>query len=266
MRRRRRRKQQRWGGGRATPQWMKEESGGGEKKKGKKNSPSAQGSVLIRSTDPTHPLEEEAVEITRRGAEGGLSEDGRRAEETAGRAEEDEDCSELVMESGTYFEVEVEVPGSDSDEETLTASWTPSEVIEGPDDVTVLHPAYEPPNSVFSLLGGGAMDEVICGRSLLRLLRVLRRTVLPAHWVPVLTAGPLLQLLKCSKLSSMSDTIVHVHPDHCFYITVQSRLLPDTHSLYTTHTLRITHLSQLVSLVAPPCLTCLPCLRRRRRR
>ncbi|KAM8754672.1 uncharacterized protein AB9X84_011413 isoform 4-T5 [Acanthopagrus schlegelii] len=141
---------QRWGGGRATPQWMKEESGGGEKKKGKKNSPSAQGSVLIRSTDPTHPWEEEAVVITRGGAEGGLSEDGGRAEETAGRAEEDEECSELVMESGTYFEVEVEVevPGSDSDEETLTASWTPSEVIEGPDDVTVLHPAYEPPNSI----------------------------------------------------------------------------------------------------------------------
>ena len=54
------------------------------------------------------------------------------------------------------------------------------------------------------------------------------------------------------QLSSMSDTIVHVHPDHCFYITVQSRLLPDTHSLYTTHTLRITHLSQVTHTHTQP--------------
>ncbi|KAM8754671.1 uncharacterized protein AB9X84_011413 isoform 3-T4 [Acanthopagrus schlegelii] len=143
--------------------------------------------------------------------------------------------------------------------------------------------------SLFSLLGGGAMDEVICGRSLLRLLRVLRRTVLPAHWVPVLTAGPLLQLLKCSKLSSMSDTIVHVHPDHCFYITVQSRLLPDTQSVHNTHTEdptpqpgnththTHTHTTSLMSqlcvcvswclwLPRPASPVCPACCRRRRRR
>lgn len=54
------------------------------------------------------------------------------------------------------------------------------------------------------------MDEVTCGWSLLRLLRVLRRTVLPAHWVPVLAAGPLLQLLQCSKVRVCVCACVHV--------------------------------------------------------
>ena len=89
-------------------------------------------------TDPPHPLllqpkeEEEAVEIRRRGAEGGLC----------------EECSEVVTESGTYYEVEVEVPGSGSDEETLRASSTPSEVTEVPDDVTASCLTYEPPDVI----------------------------------------------------------------------------------------------------------------------
>ncbi|XP_044068067.1 uncharacterized protein LOC122883434 isoform X2 [Siniperca chuatsi] len=250
---------------------------------------------------PLHPLllqpkeEEEAVEIRRKRAE-----DGGTAGETAGRAEQVEACSEGVTDRGMYYEIEVEVPGSDSDEETPTESSTPSEVAEVADDVVVSDPAYEPPEFIslssgsVGLLGGGVSDEVTRGRSLSWLLRALRRTVLPAHWVAVLTDGPLLQLLQCSRLSSMADTIVHVRPDRCVYVTVRSRRLPDTHALYRAHTQRITRLSQLVSLllelerlivcrgsrvrspacrlqvrsptchllVAPPCLTCLPCLLR----
>ncbi|GLD69027.1 uncharacterized protein AKAME5_002034000 [Lates japonicus] len=158
------------------------------------------------------------------------------------------------------------------------------------DDVTASDPAYEPPESIS--LSSWSSDDVTGGRGLLRLLQAVRRAELPPHWVAVLADGPELQLLQCSRLSSMADTVIHIRPDRCFYITVQSRRLPDTHTVYRTHTHRITHLSQLVSLLlklerlnvcrgsrlrssacraqvrspachlllATPCLTCLPCL------
>ncbi|XP_056240674.1 uncharacterized protein LOC130174647 isoform X2 [Seriola aureovittata] len=192
--------------------------------------------------------EEEALEIDtymKVGVEGVQSEEEEEEEEE----EEKEECREGVTERGKYYDMEVEVLGSDSDERTLALSSLFSEVTD--DDVTAEVTGdvkasdliYEPPECI-------------------------------------------------SLLSSMADTMVHIQPDRCFYITVQSRLLPDTHTLYHTHTQRITHLSQVVSLllelerliicrgsmvrsstcqlevrsptchllVAPPFLTCLPCL------
>nr|XP_020470624.1 uncharacterized protein LOC109968598 isoform X3 [Monopterus albus] len=261
---------------------------------------------LAYTPSSLHPLllqpkeEEEAVDIDMHRRMG--AEDGGMMEETTAQVEEEE-CRKGVTDGGKYYEVEVEVPGSDSEEEMLMAASLAAEVTDDVTkkvtyDVTASYPIYKPPECIslssgsFHLLGGGLSDGVTGGWSLLRLLRALRRMVLPAHWVAVLADGPLLQLLQCSRLSSMADTIVHIQPDRCFYITVQSRLLPDTHTLYHTHTLRITNLSQVVSLlleleqliicrgsrvrsstcrldvrsptchllVAPPCLTCLPCL------
>ncbi|XP_042265104.1 uncharacterized protein LOC121895747 [Thunnus maccoyii] len=206
---------------------------------------------------------------------------------------EEEECGEGVTEEGKYYEIQVEMPGLHSNEETLTAASRLSGIAEVADDVTAkvaddvtAHDDISLSSGSFSLLGGGGGggggggDEVTCGRRLSRLLQELRKTVLPAHWVAVLADGPLLQLLQCSRLSSMLTTIIHIQPDLCFFITVENQLLPDTHTLYQTHTQRITRLSQLVSLllelegfvvcrdsrvrschllVAPPRLTCLPC-------
>ncbi|KAM4563656.1 methyl-CpG-binding domain protein 1a isoform 2-T2 [Odontesthes bonariensis] len=230
--------------------------------------------------------EEEPVEIQLCGAGGGVM----KAE-----PEEVEVCSEGVSERGKFYQVEVELPGSDSDEETLTAS-PPSDITEAvtakaADDVTACDVILLGSGS-FSLFGGGVRDGVPGGRSLLHLQRALKRTVLPAHWVSVLADGPVLQLLQCSKLSSMTDTVVHIRPDLRLYISVQNRLLPETHRVYRERPQGGAHLSQLVSLllhlermtvcrgsrvrslvcpqpvrsaacqllVAPPSLTCLPCL------
>ncbi|XP_044206386.1 DNA ligase 1-like isoform X2 [Thunnus albacares] len=232
--------------------------------------------------------EEEAVDIHeygRTGGKGGQREDGgtmEEEEEAAGgmKEEEEEECGEGVTEEGKYYEIQVEMPGLHSNEETLTAASSLSGIAEVTDDVTA-HDDISLSSGSFSLLGGsGGGDEVTCGRRLSRLLQELRKTVLPAHWVAVLADGPLLQLLQCSRLSSMLTTIIHIQPDLCFFITVENQLLPDTHTLYQTHTQRITRLSQLVSLllelegfvvcrdsrvrschllVTAPRLTCLPC-------
>lgn len=69
-------------------------------------------------------------------------------------------CSE-----GEYYDMEVEVPGSDSGKETLTASPTPSsEVTEVSDDVSASDPAYEPLE--FISLVSGAVSHVEYSRCL----------------------------------------------------------------------------------------------------
>ncbi|XP_062315786.1 methyl-CpG-binding domain protein 1a isoform X2 [Osmerus eperlanus] len=86
-------------------------------------------------------------------------------------------------------------------------------------------------------------------RALLRFLRVLRRTVLPAHWVCVMAAGPRLQLLQCSKLSTMGDTVLNIQPGFSYQLTVQRHHLLPTHTLYDSHPLCFANTSQVVSLL-----------------
>ncbi|KAM4737662.1 methyl-CpG-binding domain protein 1a isoform 3-T3 [Anableps anableps] len=156
-----------------------------------------------------------------------------------------------TSEAGRYYEVQVELPGPDSDQNTRTSSALPDITEAGSvGDVTDKRPELLSLNSEgFRLLRGGVRCAAPGGRSLLRLLKTLRRTVLPAHWVAVLAGGPELQLLQCSRLSSMRDTIVHVQSDRSFHISVQNRLLPDSHRVYKEHAHRVAHLSQLVTLL-----------------
>ncbi|XP_014877610.1 uncharacterized protein LOC106939654 isoform X2 [Poecilia latipinna] len=194
-----------------------------------------------------------------------------------------------TSEEGKFYEVEVELPDPESDQNTMTTSSPSHSDITA--DITCKRPDFislEPQG--FCLLGGGA--RCAGGRGLFHLLKALRSTVLPAHWVAVMAAGPELQLLQCCRLSSMRDAIVHVQSDRSFQVSVRSRLLPDGHRLYRECAHRVAHLSQLVSLllhlerlavcrgcrvqaasrrlplrsadchllVAPPFHTCLPCL------
>ncbi|XP_041860722.1 methyl-CpG-binding domain protein 1a isoform X2 [Melanotaenia boesemani] len=219
---------------------------------------------------------------------------------TGGGGMEELGCTERVSEKWRFYDVEVELLGCGSDQEMeMLSSPAPSDItVPVNDEVTACDITCQRPefislsSGLFELFGGGVNDDVTGGRGLQLLLQALRRTVLPAHWVAVLAEGPVLQLLQCSRLSSMTDTIVHVGPDRHVYVSVQNRLLPDTHRLYQEHTHRVEHLSQLVSLLldlermticqgsrvrlhnclqqvkspachlllVPPCLTCLPCL------
>ncbi|XP_068181752.1 neurofilament heavy polypeptide-like isoform X2 [Antennarius striatus] len=234
--------------------------------------------VLLHSVE-----EEDVVEVTRQ-----RREDGGRTNEAC--------RSGVTDREQLYYEVDVVLESLDED--LLKPSSSKPKRVDDDHDATALDRVSKRPKSSSlnsnssSLSGVGPSVEVTSRWDLLQLLLLLRKTVLPAHWVPVLGDGPLLQLLQCSKLSAMADTIVHIRPDQCFYVTINNRKLPDTHALYRTHTPRITRLSQLVSLllklerlivcqgakvgqteglleawssnchllVSPPCLTCRPCL------
>ncbi|XP_048873318.1 methyl-CpG-binding domain protein 1a isoform X2 [Brienomyrus brachyistius] len=101
---------------------------------------------------------------------------------------------------------------------------------------------------IFSLAESSPLDGGV-DQELLRLLEALRRAVLPAHWVGVMVTGPRLQLLQCSKLSTMADTVLHIEPDFSYHISVQELPLLLTHRLYEAHPPRLASTSEVTSLL-----------------
>ncbi|XP_051525601.1 uncharacterized protein LOC127424426 isoform X2 [Myxocyprinus asiaticus] len=84
---------------------------------------------------------------------------------------------------------------------------------------------------------------------LMQLLTALRQTVLPAHWVGVMARGPVLQLLQCSKLSTMADTVVQIDKSFFYQINVQNQPLLLMHPIYTRHPTCLTTVDYVVSLL-----------------
>uniref|UniRef100_A0A8C9SSX7 Methyl-CpG-binding domain protein 1-like n=2 Tax=Scleropages formosus TaxID=113540 RepID=A0A8C9SSX7_SCLFO len=101
---------------------------------------------------------------------------------------------------------------------------------------------------IFSLANSG-QQRCMLGHELLVLLEDLRHTVLPAHWVGLLVKGPQLQLLQCSKLSTMADTVLQIEPSFFYHIRVQDQPLLLTHPLYEAHPSRLTSVPEVVSLL-----------------
>ncbi|XP_072522534.1 methyl-CpG-binding domain protein 1b isoform X2 [Salminus brasiliensis] len=102
---------------------------------------------------------------------------------------------------------------------------------------------------IFSLGSDSAGGGVDLEPELLELLLSLRRTTLPVLWCPVLVEGPRLQLLQCSKMSSMADTTVQVEPNFRFHISVQGQPLLPTHRLYCVHPPRLGSSAQVIALL-----------------
>lgn len=84
---------------------------------------------------------------------------------------------------------------------------------------------------------------------LMELFHSLRQTVLPAHWVGVMAKGPILQLLQCSKLSTMADTVVQIEKGFFYQISVQNQPLLLMHSIYMRHPTCLTSVGDVVSLL-----------------
>lgn len=61
--------------------------------------------------------------------------------------------------------------------------------------------------------------------------------------------GPQLQLIQCSKQSSMTDTMVLIDPGFCYQVTVQKQPLLPTHPLYDSYPARLTSVTEVVNLL-----------------
>ncbi|XP_034023180.1 methyl-CpG-binding domain protein 1b isoform X2 [Thalassophryne amazonica] len=93
--------------------------------------------------------------------------------------------------------------------------------------------------------GSGANME----SQLLKLLKALRTSVMPILWYALLMEGPQVQLIQCSKQSSMVDTVVMIDPGFHYQVTVQKQPLLVTHPLYDNHPPRLTSVTEVVSLL-----------------
>lgn len=85
---------------------------------------------------------------------------------------------------------------------------------------------------------------------LANLLKSLQESELPFLWYAIMVDGPLLQLIQCSKHSSMADTMVLINSAFNYQITVQKHPLLPTHWLYDDFPSRLTHAADVVTLLA----------------
>ncbi|KAF4107461.1 hypothetical protein G5714_011825 [Onychostoma macrolepis] len=84
---------------------------------------------------------------------------------------------------------------------------------------------------------------------LMPLLRSLRSMVLPVLWFCVVVEGPQLQLMQCSKRSTMADTTIHIEPNFHYHISVQGQPLLPTHRLYDSHPSSLATTKEIVALL-----------------
>ncbi|XP_041093126.1 uncharacterized protein LOC121305537 isoform X2 [Polyodon spathula] len=85
---------------------------------------------------------------------------------------------------------------------------------------------------------------------LLLFLDRIRQVPLPAHWVGLALDGPRIQLLQCSKLSTMSDTVVQIEHGFYYQITVQGQALLLSHPVYERHPERLRAVGDVIGLLA----------------
>ncbi|XP_071394491.1 methyl-CpG-binding domain protein 1b isoform X2 [Centroberyx affinis] len=102
---------------------------------------------------------------------------------------------------------------------------------------------------IFSLADNPAGSGVDTENQLLKLLEALRASALPILWYAIVVEGPQLQLIQCSKQSSMTDTIVLIDPGFCYQVTVQKQPLLLTHPLYDDHPTHLTSVTEVVNLL-----------------
>ncbi|XP_048880064.1 methyl-CpG-binding domain protein 1b isoform X2 [Brienomyrus brachyistius] len=86
-------------------------------------------------------------------------------------------------------------------------------------------------------------------RELRQLLAKLHESVLPIHWVALMTEGPQLQLVQCSKLSAMADTVLHIELGLGYQLSVQGQPLLPTHPVYDGRPARMASVADVVSLL-----------------
>ncbi|XP_039972271.1 methyl-CpG-binding domain protein 1b isoform X2 [Xiphias gladius] len=102
---------------------------------------------------------------------------------------------------------------------------------------------------IFSLADNPAGSGADVENQLMKLLHSLRSSVLPILWYAIMVEGPQLQLIQCSKQSSMTDTMVLIDPGFCYQVTVQKQPLLPTHPLYDNYPARLTSVTEVVNLL-----------------
>ncbi|MGH0140182.1 UNVERIFIED_CONTAM: hypothetical protein FKN15_070509 [Acipenser sinensis] len=117
-------------------------------------------------------------------------------------------------------------------------------IVQVDDDVLEVTPVI---TGIYSLASGESAQPQ--PHNLHLFLDRIRQVPLPAHWVGLALEGPRIQLLQCSKLSTMSDTVVQIEPGFYYQITVQGQPLLLSHPLYERHPPRLLAIGDVIGLL-----------------
>lgn len=102
---------------------------------------------------------------------------------------------------------------------------------------------------IFSLAETSGINGDSMNQELLKLLEATRTSALPVLWYAIMKEGPQLQFVQCSKMSTMTDTVVQINPGFYYQVAVQGQPLLLTHPLYEDHPSQMTSVTLVTNLL-----------------
>ncbi|KAM3910858.1 uncharacterized protein RB166_019656 isoform 2-T2 [Leptodactylus fuscus] len=115
------------------------------------------------------------------------------------------------------------------------------------DDVEMADESTPVIMEIFSL--GSYHASTTLDRVLQEFMEELNEIPLPAHWELLPPNGPNLHLVQRSRMSTMSETIIHILPGLHFNIAVRNYTVPSSHELFSKHPSRLTTVDEVVELI-----------------
>ncbi|KAM9408250.1 methyl-CpG-binding domain protein 1b [Pholidichthys leucotaenia] len=154
---------------------------------------------------------------------------------SADLSDNDDDDSNLPQDLQSRWDARKAKSSQDNSKEVI-------EIEDDDDDFPTISQIYSLANPLQE--NGTEVDD-----QLMKLLESLRSKVLPVLWYAIMVEGPQLQLIQCSKQSSMTDTMVLIDPGFFYQITVQRQPLLPTHPLYDSYPPRLTAADEVIDLL-----------------
>ncbi|XP_044161972.1 methyl-CpG-binding domain protein 1 isoform X7 [Bufo gargarizans] len=123
----------------------------------------------------------------------------------------------------------------------------PEEFVTEDDDVMLADESTPVIMEIFSLGAYNSSNGI--DAVLQEFMEELNEIPLPAHWELMPLNGPNLHLVQRSRMSTMSETIIHILPGLHFNVAVRNYTVPASHELFRKHPSRLTTVDEVVELI-----------------
>ncbi|XP_040298422.1 methyl-CpG-binding domain protein 1 isoform X2 [Bufo bufo] len=123
----------------------------------------------------------------------------------------------------------------------------PEEFVTEDDDVMLADESTPVIMEIFSLGAYNSSNGI--DLVLQEFMEELNEIPLPAHWELMPLNGPNLHLVQRSRMSTMSETIIHILPGLHFNVAVRNYTVPASHELFRKHPSRLTTVDEVVELI-----------------
>ncbi|XP_066436069.1 methyl-CpG-binding domain protein 1-like isoform X3 [Eleutherodactylus coqui] len=151
--------------------------------------------------------------------------------------------------NGMRPEMETTIIEDDDDEQPLDLHCPvkSQEFVTEDDDIEMADDNTPVIMEIYSL--GDYSTSSSLDRVLQEFMEELNEIPLPAHWEVLPPSGPNLHLIQRSRISTMSETVIHILPGLHFDIAVRNYTVPSYHELFSKHPSRLTTVDEVVELI-----------------